>query len=157
MPPDALAASGFLRLVDGMICAPEAPTCGEHAFDYFVVSRSLFHAVVAVQRVDGVGVHPHHPARLILRGDARRHAVRKICRAPKVLAVLQHGPLLPPPCYQNVQHIIGQVPERLYDIRGDAIAKHAIDAAALAWANNARIEWNSISPADVLYKETRFV
>ena len=157
MPPDALAASGFLRLVNGTICSLEASTCGEKSFDYFVVFRSLSHAVVAVQRVDGVGVHPHHPARLILRGDARRHAVRKICRAPKVHAALQHGPLLRPPCYQNVQDIIAQVPERLYDIRGNTEAKHAIDAAALAWAKHARTEWNSISTADVLYKETRFI
>ena len=28
MTPETLAASGFLRLVNGMICAPEAPTCG---------------------------------------------------------------------------------------------------------------------------------
>ena len=122
-----------------------------------MVSRALFHAVVAVQRVDEVGVHPHHLARLILRGDARRHAVRKICRASKIHAVLQHGPLLPAPCYQDVHRIIGQVPEILYDVRSDSTAKDAIDSAALAWAKNARAEWNSISPTDVLYKETRFI
>ena len=93
-----------------------------------------------MQRVDGVGVHPHHPARLILRGDARRFAVRKICRAPKAHAILQHGPTLQAPSYETVHQLVANVPERLYDITVNTAANEALDSAAHAWYKTAREE-----------------
>ena len=67
MTPEALAASGFLRLVNGMICAPEAPTCGEKSFDYFVVCRTLSHAVVGVQRIIDADTNPHTLVQLLIK------------------------------------------------------------------------------------------
>ena len=62
-----LAASGFLKLVDGVVFAASLPTCGEKIYDHFVVSKSIAHAVVGMQRIEGVGIEPHFPARLLVR------------------------------------------------------------------------------------------
>ena len=37
--PAVLAASGFLKLVNGVVFAASLPTCGQTTYDYFVVSR----------------------------------------------------------------------------------------------------------------------
>ena len=42
--PDELRSTGWLRIVKGVIYAPEAPTCGDRVIDYFVVSESLAQA-----------------------------------------------------------------------------------------------------------------
>ena len=67
---EQVAASGLLQMVDGVLFQPSSPTCHHNTFDFFVVHRSIAHAVVGVQRIDGEGVKPHHPVRLVLRGDA---------------------------------------------------------------------------------------
>ena len=86
--PDVLAASGFLKLIDGVVFAASLPTCGEKTFDYFVVSRSIAHAVVGAQRIEGVGIEPHYPTRLLV----------KLVRPARAPPVLQHrlNPSPPP-------------------------------------------------------------
>ena len=69
-------ASGFLAIVGGLLIAPSNPTCNDNTYDYYVISKTLNRAVVGVQRVDGIGMNPHRPACLLLRGGARRFAVR---------------------------------------------------------------------------------
>ena len=59
-----------------------------------MVSDAIAHAVQGVQRVEQSGLHPHFPCRLLVAGDARRHAVRTLVKAPKVEGVLPHGPAL---------------------------------------------------------------
>ena len=78
--PNVLVGSGFLARVGGVLVAPANPSCNDNTYDYFVVCRALSHAVVGAQRVDGVGFTPHRPSRLLIRGDARRFAVRTIVR-----------------------------------------------------------------------------
>ena len=36
--PDELRETGWLKIVKGVIYAPEAPTCGDRVLDFFVVS-----------------------------------------------------------------------------------------------------------------------
>ena len=75
--PQELEGSGWLRMVGGVLCAPVLPTCNDHTYDFFIVHRSLAHAVVGAERLDDVGVHPHRASRLLLRGDARRCMTRQ--------------------------------------------------------------------------------
>ncbi len=82
MSPSALAATGWLDLVDGVAIAPEVATCGSSCIDYFVVPRSLLHAVAGVAVVDDAGLLPHKPVRIYLRAAARALRVRRL-RAPR--------------------------------------------------------------------------
>ena len=84
MPPDILAQSMWLRVVDGVVFATELPTCNDSVYDYFVVHRSIAHAVVGVQRLADASLSPHFAVRLLIRGDARRAMVRKLVRPPRV-------------------------------------------------------------------------
>ena len=93
LSPEVIAESGFLQMVGGTLFAPAHDTCNDSKYDYFVVSKSFAFAVVGTQRVDGVTMNPHRPVRLLLRGDARRFAVRKILRPTKVKANLPYGPV----------------------------------------------------------------
>ena len=76
----------------GAIAATQLVTCNESTYDYFVVHRSLSHAVVGVQRLEDGGMNPHWASRLLLRGDARRFAIRRLVRPPKVNDFLHVGP-----------------------------------------------------------------
>ena len=100
--PLVLAESGWLKIVGGILFASELPTCNDSRYDDFIVHKSLAHAVVGVQRLDDGGCNPHWPTRLIVRGDARRFAIRKLERPPKVEAILPHGPSRPHPSYDDV-------------------------------------------------------
>ena len=51
MPPQLLLQSGWLEIVQGVIVAPDPPTCNDSVYDYFVVHWSLAHAVAGVQQV----------------------------------------------------------------------------------------------------------
>ena len=92
LSPETLAASGFLQMIGGALFSPADPTCNDNRYGFFVVSKALSFAVVGAQRVDGVHMKPHRLVRLLLRGDARRFAVRKIIRPPRVSADLPFGP-----------------------------------------------------------------
>ena len=81
----------------GVIFATSLPTCNESTYDFFVVHRSLAHAIFGVQRVEDGGCTPHWQSRLLIRGDARRLAVRKLVKPTKVAASLPFGPQHPPP------------------------------------------------------------
>eukprot|EP00973_Karenia_brevis_P029882 4120240-Karenia_brevis.AAC.1 len=97
MSPQTLAASRWLDMVRGIIFATTLLTCTESTYDYFVVHRSIAHAVVGLQRLEDGGMNPDWASRLILRSDARRFAVRMLVRPPKVEGVLPAGPAQIPP------------------------------------------------------------
>jgi len=84
MSPETLASSSWLALVEGVIFATELPTCNDNVYDYFEVHKSIAHAVFGVQRLQDGGLCPHWATRLLIRGDAKRHAVRKLVRPAKV-------------------------------------------------------------------------
>ncbi len=74
--------------------AADLPTCGPERFDFFVVSRSLAHAVIGVTTVSDGGFNPHAPARLYLRADAMADMVRRPI-APRRVAPVRAAGCLP--------------------------------------------------------------
>ena len=91
--PQLLESCGWLDVIHGKIVATPLPTCNGSTYDFFVVSRSIAHAVVGVSRIDDAGFKPHFPSRLYIAGDARRKAVRRLVRPRRIHGSLPHGPL----------------------------------------------------------------
>jgi len=141
LPPETLAASKWLDMVNGVIFATQLPTCNESVYDYFVVHKSLADAVIGVQRLQDVGLNPHWMSRLILKGNAKRFAVRQLVRPAKVEGILPHGPPQQPPDYQPVL---------------DKLAKDQPDEGARCWVKLARQEWSKIAGEDLQFTECRF-
>ena len=128
--PADIARSGFLQMVGGVLFHTNSATCGPNTRDFFIVHKSLAHAVVGIQRVDGVGLHPHRPVRLILRGDSRRFAVRQLVRPAKVPGTMPMGPPSKPPCYENIIETLANV-EPISISNGDTVVDTSvIDNAA---------------------------
>ena len=119
-----------MKLVRGRICAPALPTCGNNTYDFFVVDSALAASVVAVQRVEGAGLHPHHPSRMLLRTDARSVMVRACTRPVKIGGQLPKGPMQPPPIYSSSVGGIGTA--------------SALDAAVADWYTLARSEFSQL-------------
>ena len=67
MEPKLLIQSGFVRLAKGVLAAPSKPTCQGHVIDYFVVSESLRHSVVAVSTLEDSPFAPTLPFDSYLR------------------------------------------------------------------------------------------
>ena len=137
MEPATLQAGGFLDLVHGQVFAPSQPTCKQRCYDYFVVSSCLAPFVHSVTTLGFDGINPHAPVRLLLRGDARRLAVKKLVRPGKVAAVLQHGPT--------------QNPELLPPLHDERSTHADTDAALRAWQDRADAEFAQLGasrPAD---------
>ncbi len=78
MSAAALAATGWLDMVDGVAIVPEVCTCEASCIDYFVVHRSMLHMVAGISVIEDAGLHPHKPVRLFLRADARSLKVRRL-------------------------------------------------------------------------------
>jgi len=141
--PDLLRSSAWLDVVGGVIVAPTTPTCHGSTYDYFVVSQDLASSVVGVARVDDGGLHPHHPVRMLLRGDARRKLTRQIVRPTRVPGVLPAGPL---PCPQPVAEAIPS------EVRAEVI-----DDATDTWMRLACAEWTSLLGYTVEPSLPRFI
>ena len=75
----ARSASGWL-VIGEVLYARSLPTCHDSTYDNFVVSSSLARAVVAAQSFEDAGLSSPFPASLVIRGDAKRLAVRKMVR-----------------------------------------------------------------------------
>ena len=142
MTPQLLETTNWLRMVQGVVVAPTAPTCNGSTYDFFVVSAGLRPAVAAVQRLDDAGLHPHWPARLLIRGNARRPMVRRLVRPCAVPGVLPHGPLPQP-----------SLPPGLDEPA--SMAEDLATATAL-WYDTARVEWSSLAAADAKHAAPRF-
>ena len=130
MVPEMLRTTNWLNVVGGVVVAPAAPTCNGSTYDFFVVAAGLECAVAGVQRLDDAGHEPHWPARLLLRGGARRHMVRRLVRPRFVPGCLPVGPLPEPP--------VVDASEDVSQLAGD------IGAATAAWYIMARAEWSSL-------------
>ena len=144
MTPDVLAKSGFLGMINGTIFSPELETCNGNVYDCFVVTNNCVHAVAGVQRVDGVGMSPHYPARLLLRGDARRHQIRALIRPKRVAPTLMHGPQPKPPSYDSVLAELALVPLRLDNTVPDIATTKRIGTAMIDWLKLVRLEANTL-------------
>ena len=141
MNPTTLAASRWLEMVDGVIFAPQLPTCHDNVYDYFVVHKSLAIAVVGVLRVLDGFLSPHWVSRLLIRGDARRFAIRSLQRPAPVRGSLPFGPPNKPPDYCEV---------------GTSVAGGDLQQATVQWLTAARGEWSDLTSADLAFAEHRF-
>ena len=137
--PDALRAASWLKVAQGSVVTTTLPTCNDHTYDYFVVSNCLLHTVAGVQRLDDANLSPHSPCRLLLRADGRRHAARKLHRAPRVPAALPHGPMPKPPDYSMVHDA--------------AETKSGIAGAMVKWYQLARQEWAALAGTKMQYRD----
>ena len=145
MTPDVLAKSGVLGMVRGTVFAPELPTCNEKVYDFFVVTNNFAHAVAGVQRIEGVGISPHFPARLLIRGDARRFMVRTLVRPKRVPPTLMFGPQPKPPCYGKVFNALKDIPTRLDNTVAMPSASASISNAMVDWYTLAREEFRKLT------------
>ena len=78
MTPQELLATGFPSRVKGVVFAPDAPTCNDQTYDFFVVSKDIADEVVSIHVVTDAGFNPHSPARLIFREVPRRTMIRHL-------------------------------------------------------------------------------
>ena len=63
--PDDLRATGWLKKLGGVICAPVGSTCNGKVYDFFVVAAPIADAVHNVHKIGDAGLTSHSPARLI--------------------------------------------------------------------------------------------
>ena len=140
--PEVLAASRWPEMVGGKIFAGSHPTCNNSNYDFFVVDRAVAHAVVGVQRLDDGGFSPHWATRLFIKGDARRHAVRKLCKPPLVKGVLPQGPAAQPPSYDVVHQL--------------SATSSGAQQAMMQWYRNARQEWSSLAGQNLHFQPFKF-
>ena len=82
--PSTTQDANWLQVVGGTVFTTCLTTCNDHTYDFFVVSHGIAHAVAGVQRLGDSGLNPHAPWRLLIKGDARCHATRKLHRAARV-------------------------------------------------------------------------
>ena len=99
--------------------------------------------------------YPHRPARLLIRGDARRFAVSKIVRPPKVPANIPFGPPTRPPSYASITAVAMDICGRPPSTTTPEDSA-TIDGAMLGWYNAARAEFTQIAGTDLDFKETKF-
>ena len=140
--PSTLAGSRWLEQVGGVIFATHLSTCNDNTYDYFVVSKSLAKMVVGVQRLQDAGNNPHWGSRLIVRGDARRHATRQLVRPAKVPAELPMGPATPSPSYEDINRL--------------AVMPTSLGQAMDQWYSQARREFSAIAGEDLRHKPAVF-
>ena len=80
LTPGELAATNWHTWVSGRIKAPDRATRMNSKYDYFVVDRSIDHAVAGVQVLTDGGLYPHPPCRLCHRANKRRKKIRALAR-----------------------------------------------------------------------------
>ena len=142
MDPRTLNAAGWVDTTGGVIIAPALETCNKSTYDFFVVSKELQHAVAGLQRIDDGGTKPHFPVRLLLKGNGRSYAVRKLVRPKKVEAALPHGP--------------GNLPPSYSEVTGAAPTTEGINTAMKKWYELARQEWADLTGASLEYRKPHF-
>ena len=103
--------------------------CHHSTYEYFVVYEGLAQAD-AVQALDDGGLHPHLPARLYIRSDARRKAIRTLARPVKIPGRLPSG-------------LKNRAPS--YDAVNVACAQGDINEAVLQCYQTARNEWAELT------------
>ena len=91
--PEDLLSTGWLKKVNGVICAPRGHTCNGEVYEFFVVAAPLADGVHSVHKISDAGLTPHSPARLIFKGLPRAVMIRQINAPHSILAILPHAPL----------------------------------------------------------------
>ena len=110
--------------------------------DFFVLSEELVPFVIGCVRLDDAGLHPHWPARLILRGDGKRFAVKQLHKPTRVPGILPAGPLPDPGCCTGCT--------------ATCVEEEHIEKAVDAWFDKAHAEWSSLSGVATSPSRPRF-
>ncbi len=124
MSPEALAAYGWLGLVNGHCFAPAKPD-GDTGIVYFVTSACLRGTIVGAKALIDGGCRPHYPARLYLRPAPRSTLVRCIMAPKEFERTVQFGPF--------------PQPKRELSI-GDDVNKDQFNGKAAEWMRNVEEE-----------------
>ena len=80
MPPDLLAASGWLDVTQGSIVHTSQATCGTEYYDYFVVGGGVQGSVVKAQCILDANTYNPCGVRLLLRAGALRRRRRTLVK-----------------------------------------------------------------------------
>ena len=98
--PYELQKTGWLKIIKGVIYAPDAPTCGDRVLDYFIVSEGLAQswAIVATCIIGDATFGPHSPVRLIVKANKRTALIRELKVPVGFKADLPFGPLTQTGC-----------------------------------------------------------
>ena len=110
--PEEVKATGWLKLVGGVIVQPHGPTCNDRTIDFFVVSNEMAHAVVGAWVVGDAGSKPHCPVRLVIKAKPNS-IMMKTLKPP--MAIRGGPPLWPHPVLRRARADGGQ---RLRRMRG---------------------------------------
>ena len=113
--------------------------CHSNTYDYFVVHRSIAHAVVGVQCIDGVGVNPHHPVRRLIRGDARRFDTRQMVRRKKIPAMLPYGPASRTRSCDNIDQTLASIQPNFQRVNTERRYATELETAKVVRACAARV------------------
>ena len=126
--PNELRSTGWLKIVKGVIYAPEAPTCGERVMDYFVVCEGLSQAsaIVAACVIGDQTFGPHSPVRLMVKANTRTVMVRQLKVPIGFKADLHFGPMPQTGCPRalcgNELELSSSVGDRLNQTQHDVIS-----------------------------------
>ena len=143
MAPEMIRKANIPNMAKGIIVHPSSPTCQGQDYDYFPISETQRAAVVGCQRLEDAGLHPHWPARLILRGDARRMAVRKLRRPKGVPGQIPQGPLPEQLNYPTPEPRQAGTCSRHGRGQEDGNIE-LLSEACETWMSHARAEWASL-------------
>ena len=131
--PEQLTETGWLKMVGGVIFAPERVTCKNRTIDFFVVSQDLAGSVVGACVVDDALFEPHRPVRLYIKANPRSMTVRTLKAATTIGATLPHGPLEKPAQLEEDLNDLSK--DRLYElflqrVEGEASSLQAAEGRA---------------------------
>ena len=91
--PEDLEQTGWMKMIGGVIVAPEMATCHKRTIDFFVISEGLASSSRGAVTVGDALCKPHKPARLYLEAGARRTVIRTLGSMGTFGAKLPFGPL----------------------------------------------------------------
>ena len=91
----------------------------------------MFPCVHSIVRLNDVGLNPHWPTRLLIKGNARRHLVRRLVKPGRIPGHLPPGPV--------------KQQDGFVSCACDVPSLASIQIATSTWYKLARKEWQSIT------------
>ena len=155
--PQELAETGWLQKVGGTIHAPNAATCNESVYDFFVVKSSIADGAQCTRKIGDAGYTPHSPARLVFKGIPRKVMVRQIKSPPSVPAVPPHDPMQEQPpepddlialdssIEEDYASVASDTARILLQLQGEVQAEDAKESNANKWDQGVRFCWRNLA------------
>ncbi len=128
--PEALAASGWLALVNGTVIAPPTPTCNGSVYDYFVVSAKFKQAVVGAAVIEDAQFNPHSAVRLYIAAAPRAMHQRTLVAPRKLGADMPQGCLTEAAATAATRAVNGSGAPSPWRIRADTTNATAVASPA---------------------------